>query len=286
MAWEWYQHKIAEFFRCVPGARVQEDVEVDGKSGEMRQLDVQVFLPMKVELGQAITVTVDIHIIVDAKEHERPVGPAVVGQINELRTDVGAHLAIIACPNGYTKLAKRRAPDFNVELLTVTSDLLAMLDKVEIPWGHMCHNYACEDYKGFIDWKPPAREGATTLGTCGYCNTLHVLCPDCGMVFPVNEYDEGRPLKCPGCERIYRVDRDTIGQSSVEVRDQLDVELMKAAYENQSKQITSGRARKIIEKTKWQYHEEPIINLTESGLMEWIDDGELLRLTEDGIEDY
>jgi len=286
MTWQWYQKQIAALFRRVPGARVEENVYVDGKSGVKRQLDVQIFLPMQVELSEAIKVTVDIHIIVDAKKHDRPVDIGLVGQIDDLRDDVGAHLAVIASPIGFTKGALNRAPKVSVFPLVATSDLLAMLDKVEIPWGHQCHSYGCPDYHGFIDWNPYTRDGATRLGSCGYCNTLHVLCPDCGSVFAVHDYDFGKPFKCPGCARIYRADRNDVGQGVVEVRDELDVQLMTAAFVNQSKRLSKGKAEKIIRQTKWQYAEDPTSSVTESGLMEWSDDGEYLILTEAGQEDY
>jgi hypothetical protein len=286
MTWEWYQHRIAEFFRRIPGARVIEDVAVKGRSGVKRQLDVQVFLPLQVELSKAIKVTVDIHIIVDAKKHERRVGIGLIGQIDDLRDDVGAHLAIIASPLGFTAGAKSRASQVSVALLVVTSDLLAMLDKVEIPWVHACLSYGCEAGRGYISWETPQYEGQTILGRCQYCDVLHVLCPDCGSIFPVHEFDEGKPLKCIGCARIYCVVRDEYNAASVDVRDELDVLLISAAYENKSKQISSGRVAKIVGVTKWQYSEEPTINLTESGFMEWTGDGDFLRLTEAGQAEF
>lgn len=287
MTWEWYQKRIAEFFHRVPGARVAENVYMDGKSGVRRQLDVQILLPMQVKLSEAIKVTVDIHIIVDAKRHQRPVDIGLVGQINDLRDDVGAHLAIIVSPIGFTQGARKRAPKVSVFPLVVTSDLLAMLDKVEIPWPHRCHSYACDHDSNVIDWHlGRIWKDGTVLGNCQVCNTLHVLCPDCGMVFFVHEVDEGKLLKCCGCERIYRVGRNEHGQEYGEVREELDVLLMREAYENQSKQITKGKAEKIIGATKWQHAKNPTDNLVTAGLMEWTGDGDFLQLTEEGIEEY
>lgn len=286
MTWEWYQKRIAEFFRRVDGARVRENVHVNGKSGVKRQLDVLILLPMEVRLGRLITVKVDIHIIVDAKKHKRPVDIGIVGQIEDVRDDVGAHLAIIASPIGFTKGALKRAPNVNVTPLVMTSDLLAMLEDLEIPWVHQCHNYLCDEGRGYINWRPPRYEGQTILGSCQYCDVLHLLCPDCGSVFPIHEFDEGKPLRCPGCIRVYRAARDWDHQASVEVRDELQVLLMTAAYENKSKRITAGKVSKVIGRTKWQYVEDPLIHITESELMEWTGDGEYLRLTEAGQQDY
>ncbi|NQU25650.1 MAG: hypothetical protein HQ567_30555 [Candidatus Nealsonbacteria bacterium] len=286
MTWEWYQKRIAEFFRRVPRARVAEDVKVVGRSGVKRQLDVQIFLPMEVKLSEEITVTVDIHIVVDAKKHKKPVEIGLVGQVDDLRDDIGAHLAIIASPLGFTKGAQRRAPKVNVALLVVTSDLLEMLNKVKIPWLHSCQNYLCEEGRGYIDWTLRSDKRQAVLGSCQYCDVLHVLCPDCGAVFVVHEFDEGKPLKCPGCDRIYRAGRDEIHEPWVEVRDELDVMLMAAAHANQSKRISKGKAEKIIGRTKWQHAAGPTRNITASGLMQWTASGEFLCLTEDGREDY
>lgn len=285
MTWKWYQNRIAEFFRRVPGARVTEDIEVPGKSGTARQLDVQIYLPMQIALSDEIEVKVDIHIIVDAKRHKKPVDIGLVGRIDDLRDDVGAHLEIIASPLGFTKGAYSRSKQVSVALLTVTSDLLAMLERLEIPWAHSCQNYICPDGRGFVDWTPRPKNVAV-LGACQYCDVLHVLCPDCGSTFVVHEFDEGKPMKCPGCDRIYRAGRDEIHEGWVEVRDELDVMLVTAAYENQSKRISKSKADKIVGRTKWQHTANPTRSVTESGLMEWTADGKFLRLTEDGIEEY
>lgn len=285
MTWEWYQKRIAKFFRRVPGARVLEDVKVPGKSGTMRQLDVQIFLPMQIALSEEIKVKVEIHIIVDAKKHEKPVDIGLVGQIEDLRDDVGAQLGIIASPHGFTKGAHSRAKQVNVALLTVTSDLLAMLGKLKIPWAHSCQNYLCEDGRGYVEWMPRPKQVAV-LGACQYCDVLHVLCPDCGSTFVVHEFDEGKPLKCPGCERIYRAGRDQLHEGWVEVRDELDVFLITAAYENRSKRISKSKSEKIIGRTKWQYAKNPTRSVTEAGLMEWTPNGEFLCLTDEGIEEY
>ena len=93
-------------------------------------------------------------------------------------------------------------------------------------------------------------------------------------------------MKCPGCDRIYRASRDEHHDASVEVRDELDVLLMTAAYSNKAKRISKAKAQKLISKTKWQYPEDPTSNLTEAELMEWTDDGDYLCLTEAGQDDY
>jgi DNA-directed RNA polymerase subunit M/transcription elongation factor TFIIS len=287
VTWHWYQGRIAEFFRRVPGARVEEDIFVTGRSGTRRQLDVDIYLPMQVQLTPSIRVTVDIHIIADAKCHDRPIAVGKVDQVNGLRDDIGAHLAIIASPFGFTAGASNRAAQLPMHLLRVTSDLLGLLESVEIEWGTRCHSYLCDD--GIIMWTPPSMPGATVLGSCQLCDVAHVLCPDCGTVFHIHEYDEERSLKCPGCERIYSLNHNSVGERQIDVvADELDILILRVAYENASKQITRGKVQKIINRTKWQYftEESPLINLTESEYVEWTENGNHLRITERGIEHY
>lgn len=60
--------------------------------------------------------------------------------------------------------ARGRVQDVSVVPLVVTSDLLAMLDKVETPWMHRCHSYLCDNDRGYIDWTTPSREGQPSVG--------------------------------------------------------------------------------------------------------------------------
>jgi DNA-directed RNA polymerase subunit M/transcription elongation factor TFIIS len=239
-------------------------------------------------LSENIQVKVEIHIIVDSKYHKDPVDINTVGEINDLRDDVAAHAAIIASPRGFTEGARNRCKEVNIFPMVLPSDLLAMLDKTEVPWGHSCLNDMCPQNHGYIDWRAYKHDADTQLGSCGYCGTMHVLCPDCGSVFAVHEFEEGKALKCPGCERIYSVWEDIKDcKTEVHVRDELDVLLITAAYENKSR-LPRSKVEKIISQTKWQYYgpESPTVSVTEARLMKWTDDGEYLCLTEDGIEEF
>ena len=109
MKWEWYHKRITEFFRRMPDARVVEDVRVTGKSGAIRHLDVQFFVLILINFSKGIKATVDIQIIVDSTDHAKPVGLRQVSQIDELRDDVGAHLALIASSKGFSLGARNRA---------------------------------------------------------------------------------------------------------------------------------------------------------------------------------
>jgi hypothetical protein len=82
MNWQLYQHHIADLFRQLHGAFVEEDIHADGNSGASRQIDVRVRLPLAISLGMGSNIQVDLTItlIVDAKEHEGPVDLGYVEQ--------------------------------------------------------------------------------------------------------------------------------------------------------------------------------------------------------------
>jgi len=281
MKWEWYQERIAEFFRRIPGAEVEENIFVVGKSKEQRQLDARVSLPATVTLSEFIQVSVTIQIIVDAKDHGRPVDIGIVGEINDLRDDVGAHVAIIASPRGFTKGAMNRAPQVNVIPLRVTSDLLAMLDEIQVPSTYRCLG-DCDS--GIVAWDEQDPHCVLQLGICRQCGLVHVLCPDCGDIRGIAKSEIDLPLHCwGGCGKIYRV-FPYMGHYGWEVLDQLDVLLLTAAFNNHSKRITKGKVGKIVAKTKWQYFtaDEPTSALLGLELMDWTARDVYLRITPKG----
>jgi len=287
--WEWYQSRIAEFFRRVPGATVDEDVKIPTVNGRRsRQIDVHITMPIRVQLGNGIAVTIPLSIIVDAKAHRRRIDVGIVDKVAGLRQDVGAHLAIIASPQGFTSGAKDRAPEQHVFLLTATNDLLFMLSSDQIPEWQSCLFELCEPYAP-VSWRVPsgpARYG-TILGRCDLCNGLHVLCPDCGSIFALMEDEYGQPVKCPEeCGRIFQVDVDFRSNTpSVErTVDGLDQTLLTLANGNSSGHISQNRVQKEIGKTKWQFfaEEHPTVNLTELEWMAWDEEGAWLHITEEG----
>jgi len=141
--WKWYQARIADFFRRVPGARVEEDVPVTitskhtGRKRE-RKIDVMVWLPITVKLSEVLEVAMEFQIIVDAKHHKRPVDVGWVDRIKGMRDDVGAHAAIIMAPKGFTKGAEDRAKEISIILRAVTADLLTMLRCMGYPTQEGC----------------------------------------------------------------------------------------------------------------------------------------------------
>ena len=287
---------MAEFFRRAKNAKVEENIKVVGNSGTTRQLDVLVTVPVKITFGLSLDVTVNVKIFVDAKERDRPVAIGIVDEVDGLRDDVGAHLAIIASPLGFTKGAINRCKQVSVYPLTVTSDLLFMLYGKRVPDDLPCLA-ACDPAKGRVKWgraitilQPRFDYVEEDKGLCVNCNTLHVTCSDCAAVFAVTAEEIGQPIECPGkCGRVTVFFPPTIPPSqfatdTIESHDILDCMLMKDAYEANGKRLSPSAVRKLIRKTKWQYFaadESPTIGLTEVGLMEWSTKG--LVLTDDGI---
>ena len=272
--WQQYQRRVANLFRRIPGAEVQEDVKLKTRhSDRERQIDTLIVFPLKVELGPEFTITVDIKIIVDAKAHERKIDVKEVGALNDLRDDVGAHLAILVSPKGFSPGAKRRASELPIKLLSATNDLLFMLRATKIPYWQGCR--VCSN--GHICWRQLGKgiRSTTILGSCDQCDSIHVICGDCGAVFGVTDFELGTPLFCPEeCGCVYCVFSDRVrfkSSDSLEVWNSLDILLLRAANENLSKRISKGRVESFIEQTKWQYWsagESPTSKLTERGLME------------------
>lgn len=267
-----------------------EDIKLRTRTGKRRrQIDVYIELPVKVRLSDIIQVTVPVRIIVDAKAHERRIDVTNVGLIEDMRDDVGANLAIIASPVGFTDGAMERARELSVFLLNAPTDLLAMLRSVEIPELVDCRN-DCDSFRGVVSWRfgERYRPGSMVIGYCQRCNTMHIICPDCGEIFGVAEFDEGESLECPGnCGRVFLVGRDfETGESHVSSRDWLDVTILQKAFEKSTKRLTKRQVDQIVRQSKWQYFTEApaTIALTEEELMEWDDEGAFLNLTEIGEE--
>lgn len=289
--WKWYQERIAAFFRRVEGALVAEDIKLHTRTGRRRrQIDVYVELPVMVYLSDIIQVTVPVRIIVDAKAHKRRIDVRHVGLIEDLRDDVGANLAIIASPVGFTEGAMERAREVGVFPLNAPTDLLAMLRDARIPEFVYCLN-ECDSLRGIVSWDfgEAYRSGSMVIGYCQRCNTIHVACPDCGVMFGIAEFEEGKSLECPGdCGRVFLVARDfETGEAHVSSRDWLDVTILRKAFTKSTRRLTKREVDQLVRQSKWQYFTEApaTIGLTEEELMEWDDEGQLFKLTESG-EDY
>jgi hypothetical protein len=94
--------------QLAPGAEVHHDVRLPGKKSKRdRQIDVLV----RQMIGQY-----EMLIVLDCKDHARPVDVIGVEAFHELLDDVGAHKGALVCPTGFTKAAKERATGYGVDL--------------------------------------------------------------------------------------------------------------------------------------------------------------------------
>jgi len=91
-----------------PTAEIIHDAKLPGrKSKRSRQIDVLV----RQKVGQY-----DMTIIIDCKDHARPVDVKGVEEFHGLVDDVGANKGALVCPTGFTKAAKERALGFMIDL--------------------------------------------------------------------------------------------------------------------------------------------------------------------------
>jgi hypothetical protein len=287
--WKWYQTRIADFFRRVQGARVEEDVPVTITSKHTgtkrkRKIDVMVWLPVTIKLSEVIEVAMEFQIIVDAKHHDRPVDVGWVDRIKGMRDDIGAHAAIIMCPNGFTKGAEDRAKEVSLILRSATPDLLAMLRCMGYPTHEGCTS--CQ-WRGELTWHKRRNEEVYRLGKCPMCGMKHVLCSDCVSVFGIDDFEEGKSLRCPGgCGSIYSVFEDPKCRIDFGYTDGLTVRLLTDAYNDPSRSLPARLVKGLIKNSKWQYSSgaTPLTDLIDEGWMEWDAKKKNLVLTSEGVE--
>lgn len=90
-----------------PHSKISHNVRLPGKSGAQRQVDVLV----EDKIGQY-----DIRIVLDCKDYKTPVDIKDVEECAGLFEDVSAMRGVIVCPAGFTKNAKARAQQLQIDL--------------------------------------------------------------------------------------------------------------------------------------------------------------------------
>lgn len=90
-----------------PHSKVTHNVRLTGKSGAQRQIDVLV----EDKVGQY-----DIRIVLDCKDYKHPVDIKDVEECAGLFEDLSAMRGVIVCPAGFTKNAKARAQQLQIDL--------------------------------------------------------------------------------------------------------------------------------------------------------------------------
>lgn len=272
--WKWYQEQVARLLSRLPGTTVEENVEEIGSaSGVARQIDVRIVLPLRLRVKD-FKIEIPIKIIADCKHYAKTLDVKVIEEIGGMKDDVRAQLAIVVSPHGVSKGAKARAEALGVYPITVTGDMFVLLDS--LTGDVKC--LVCDRYHE-VSWRMDAIEGY-----CDYCSSLHIRCRDCGAIFAIPD-PEGTPIECPECDAVYVATfNPKEGDTEVKVYDMLDVLVLRGLYKKSNKSLTQREVQRLVESTRWQHWDvdSPLINLTEEGLVEWID-GPRLRITEFGI---
>jgi Restriction endonuclease len=108
-----------------PNSKVSHNVRLTGRSGAQRQIDVLV----EDKVGQY-----DIRIVIDCKDYKTPVDIKDVEECSGLFEDVSAQRGVIVCPAGFTKNAKIRAQQLQIDLYSpVDTDPHKWQARLKIP---------------------------------------------------------------------------------------------------------------------------------------------------------
>jgi len=107
--WKRFEELIAKIQNDLAGDAVvrHNDRIMGARSGVLRQIDVSI----RSRVGQF-----DLLIVMDCKDHQRPLDVKDVEDFIGLAQDVAAHKAAMVAVNGYSEAAKRRAQDAGVNL--------------------------------------------------------------------------------------------------------------------------------------------------------------------------
>jgi hypothetical protein len=94
--------------QLAPDAEVIHNAYLPGRNSKVeRQIDVLV----KQRIGQY-----EMLIVLDCKDHARPIDVKGVEEFHGLLEDVGAHKGALVCPKGFTAAAKERAQGWQIDL--------------------------------------------------------------------------------------------------------------------------------------------------------------------------
>ena len=112
--------------QLAPDSEVLHDVKLDGfDSQTKRQIDVLV----RQQVGQY-----KIQIVIDCKDHKKPIDVKGVGEFYTLMTDVRAQKGVLVCPTGFSAAAKTLAKTKQIDLYSpVDTDPHKWRVKVTVP---------------------------------------------------------------------------------------------------------------------------------------------------------
>jgi hypothetical protein len=118
--WKRFEELVASIQQeLAPDAKVTLNDKIIGKrTGVARQIDVSI----RKSVGQF-----ELLIVIDCKDHGRPLDVKDVEEFMGLVQDVAAHRAAMVASQGFTETAKKRAEDAGIELYRV-------IDTGDHPW--------------------------------------------------------------------------------------------------------------------------------------------------------
>jgi len=292
--WRKFERLIQRVFDRTPGAQIEPDAVVLGKSGRKRKLELWVKYPFEIRFADQFQLQLDLRIAVDCKRHSKPVGIKKVEEFLGQMADVGAHAGIMVSAMGFGAGAKQRAEGEPIFLVDAPSDILHLARGFEAPEFFLCQCCAAatedrDGLPGVVDWyhgSVSAHE--PSRGSCTYCNAPHVMCPDCLEVMGFGEGDFGKWVNCLGtCGRIYYTDYSRDGDSEeVDTVSGIECQILETAND-EGGEVSLADINALLAGTKWQYAEaeaNPMKRLISRGLAEVDEANDLLRLTEDGID--
>lgn len=94
--------------QLAPQAEVMHNVKMPGR---LTRTDRQIDVLVKEKVGQY-----DISIVIECKDHKRPVDVKGVEEFAGLLDDVGAQKGVLVCPMGFSETAKTRAAGLQIDL--------------------------------------------------------------------------------------------------------------------------------------------------------------------------
>ncbi|WP_018293451.1 restriction endonuclease [Mariprofundus ferrooxydans] len=138
----------------------------------------------------------EARVIVEVKLHGRPVDIEVIEAVEAKIRDVNAGDSVIVSSGGFTSSAIRRSEE-NVKLTLL--DYNKLVDEYSDAYDNCFANNDCgQEVLWSVDKLDEVGPGwlMYKYGKCIRCHTFHVLCQDCGSVFPI---PDGSTVTC-GCD--------------------------------------------------------------------------------------
>jgi hypothetical protein len=292
--WRKFERLIQRVFDRTPGADVQSDAVILGKSGRKRKLELWVKYPFEIRFADQFRVLLDLQIAVDCKRHSKPVGIKKVEEFLGQMADVGAHAGVMVSAMGFGAGAKQRAEREPIFLVDAPNDILLLARGLETAEFFLCQCCAAategrDGLPGAVDWyHDSASSHEPSRGNCSFCNAPHVMCPDCLEVMGFSEGEFGKWVNCLGsCGRIYHTEYSHDGGSEeIDTVSGIECQILANANDDGG-EIPLAAVTALLEGTKWQYAEadaNPVKRLISRHLAEIDYEDELLRLTGEGID--